>query len=290
MRKPTIPTSWYQWGPLSAWLAQVRPPLSPPVLVLSLGRSGSSWVGDTLGRAGNALFLREPITQSLMPSGGTEPDEVIDPHAPRADFERWATRAFMGLPVFPRGIVRYPEQWHYGQRHRRRLVIKDIKPFACAWLLHAYRPRLIYLVRHPAAVALSNMRLGFIGGTEAWRHAGEHQGRAHRYVLDCLKNWQDYRIVQYEVLCADPLSTFRELFDFAELDWSEATETNILENSADGDRSVPYSVARNSREMINAWRAEITVDALTELRLAFQAHNLPWYTSPGDWQTEVLSS
>jgi hypothetical protein len=109
-------------------------------------------------------------------------------------------------------------------------------------------------------------------------------------VLDCLKDWQDYRIIQYEALCADPVSTFRELFDIAGLVWSDAIETNILENSADGDRSMPYSVARNSREMINAWRAEITVDTLTELRRAFQAHDLPWYTSQADWQTEVLSS
>ena len=167
------PVSWARRGRVSALLARLLRTQGPPVLVLSLGRSGSTWLGATLGRAANALHLHEPLTQPLLAAGQDQQTNFeVDPARPPALYARCAQAAFAGLPAFPlrpgtrpTQIVRYPEQWALAQRSRRRLVIKEINPFACGWLLQAYRPRLIYLVRHPAAVALSNHRLGFLPGS-----------------------------------------------------------------------------------------------------------------------------
>ena len=52
---------WAGEGKLSLQIARLLRPQMPSVLILSFPRSGSSWVGKTLGRASNALYMREPI-------------------------------------------------------------------------------------------------------------------------------------------------------------------------------------------------------------------------------------
>ena len=59
-------TLWARFGPLSRWIGTAIQPHKPPILVLSLPRSGSSWVGETMGISKNAMYLREPINQSYL--------------------------------------------------------------------------------------------------------------------------------------------------------------------------------------------------------------------------------
>jgi hypothetical protein len=251
-------------------------------------------VGATLGQAADALYLHEPLTQPLMTEApGHQTNFDVDPQHPPRAYAAWAEAAFAGLPVFPLPrkkplrVVRFPEQWRYGERARRRLVIKEINPFAGPWLLGRFRPRVIYIVRHPAAVALSNYRLGFLQGDDIWRRQGEHQGRAHRLMLDSLAQAQQHRIVSYEALCAAPVEEFRALFAFAGLAWDERAEARIAANSAGGDRSRPYSIERNSREMIEGWHGEIAPAALDELRAAFSEFELPWYQKADEWRADA---
>ena len=289
------PVAWARLGRLSEALARRLPTQGPPLLVLSLGRSGSTWLSATLGRAANALHLHEPLTQPRLAADKTQPTNFeVDPANPPALYSQCAQAAFLGLPAFPLSaqsrptqVVRYPEQWGLLERSRRRLVIKEINPFACRWLLQAYRPRLIYLVRHPAAVALSNERLGFLPGLDIWRRQGEHQASAHRYVLDLLRDYPDHTTVTYEALCEAPAVEFRRLCEFAGLTWDKQLEAFIETNTADGDRRQAYTIERNSRAMVDAWRHEIAPDALAALRSAYTAQPLPWYQADRDWQTTL---
>ena len=63
------PIRWSRFGAASLLLAKTVKSRRPATLILSLPRSGSSWVGEILGSAANALYLREPITQTLIASG-----------------------------------------------------------------------------------------------------------------------------------------------------------------------------------------------------------------------------
>lgn len=293
MTNVLTPIPWARYGRISQLIARLLPTRPPAVLVLSLGRSGSTWLGSTLGQAADALYLHEPLTQSLLATGGQETNFEIDPANPPRPYRDWAAAAFAGLPALPAPaksptrIVRFAEQWRLSERRRRRLVIKEVNPFACAWLVQRYRPKVIYLVRHPAAVALSNGRLGFLNGQNIWQRQGEHQGRAHRHVLNALSaGGYDYRVMVYEELCTDPLGHFRSLFSFAGLHWDEAAEQRVQANSAGGDKDNPWSVARNSEAMIHSWRAEIESHDLLALQQAFAGYNLPWYTQAEDWQVK----
>ena len=81
-KKNTIPVNWARWGPVSSFLARKFKTAAPPILVFSLPRSGSSWVGEILGSASNALYLREPMTQSNLALNKSQPAEIyIDPVA-----------------------------------------------------------------------------------------------------------------------------------------------------------------------------------------------------------------
>jgi hypothetical protein len=297
-----------------AFLAARGPSLlAPPVLVLSLPRSGSSWMGETMGRAANAVYLREPFVQTGI---ARDPRFVVlsyvDPTDPPAHYQRYAKQAFAGVPLFFHSnwdnIVTMPRQWWpLTYQVRRRLVIKEVNPLATGWMLRQYQPRVIFLVRHPAAVALSFRRLGMDDSVSGFGWAlhegslspfrnhvlssasaapferlGVLQGAILRYALDVLQTHADCRIVAYEALCADPIEAFRSLFDFSELVWDDEIELFIREQTRRHDND-PYTTFRNSGTMIESWRQEIATDDLRRLRTAFSVFDLPWYRTDAEW-------
>src|SRR5438132_1692356 len=92
--------TWTQWGLASRLIARLVKPRQPSVLVLSMARSGSSWVGGMLGCAPDAAYLREPVTQSdtlFYRKGGIFP---LDEPEVEAAYRRQADKAFQGWPEF----------------------------------------------------------------------------------------------------------------------------------------------------------------------------------------------
>lgn len=261
------------------------------VLLLSLPRSGSSWAGEALGCAIDALYFREPVTQSdrLFHDLGTV--IAIDSAILKARCQELADKAFAGQPDFEPSIVRFPERWPVSPRRSSRVVIKEVNPRACAWYLERYAPRVVLLVRHPAAVALSWQRKGWLeADAVGWAKNGEVQGRALREALDSLKGYEAHRIVQYEDLCADPIKVFRSLFAFAGLTWEAGAEAFITERIQNDDPDNPWNTSRNSREMIHGWRRHVTPSHVAALRRTFCGVDLPWYREGQDWLVQAAGN
>jgi hypothetical protein len=269
---------------MSWLLARIIRPLEPPLLILAVPRSGSSWVGGTLGLARNAMYLREPITQMRLARGAKETLVEVDAAAPADEYRQPAELAFAGLPAFPPLSVKAPDQWRLAERRKRRLVIKEVNPLACAYLVGRFRPRLIFLVRHPAGVALSFCRQGWWSpDSMTWEEMGARQGAMLRAALDVLEHYGDCRVVRYEDLCLDPLARFRDLFAFAELAWGDDIVAHIRNETSGGDRADPYSTSRLSCSMPRAWSCAIAPDALQQLRRGYAAHRVVWYDAEEDW-------
>jgi hypothetical protein len=58
-------------------------------------------------------------------------------------------------------------------------VIKEVNPYLCAWLVPTYRARVIFLLMHPAAIAMSYLRLrGFSAQPEGLERHGHKFGAA----------------------------------------------------------------------------------------------------------------
>jgi hypothetical protein len=271
-RRYGSPILWARLGTLSKWIAQKLAPGGPPVLVLSLPRSGSSWVGRTLGRAVDALYLREPVTQSdkSFYYMGT----VFPPDTPEVEprYAELADKAFMGWPDFGRHIVRFPLQWALVWRRPRRVVVKEVNPLACDWYLRRYQPRLVYLVRHPAGVALSWHKKHWLSAEpDAWRANGEEQGAGLKAALEAIEEYPSHMVVVYRELCADPMNVFEKIFSFTGLTWNDEVQEFIRRNTG------------QSAAMIGAWRPKVPPDALAALREGYEEFDLPWYRSDEDW-------
>jgi hypothetical protein len=271
-------------------LAKLAEPQRPPVLVLSVPRSGSSWVGVTLGRAQNALYLREPMTQSCLAyfRQTGHPQNVVyevEPSTASGVFARAASKAFSGLPVFPPWVVTFPEQWDLQSRKKRRLVIKEVNPMACKLLVEQYQPRVILLVRHPAAVSLSYVNMEWLS-RPLGRQLGEHLGETLRMALDGLADYDNYTVVTYEELCAAPVSVFQRLYEFSELMWDDSSKAYIRRRTSGEDpdgRDHRYGTSRDSRRMIRAWDSELSKEELEQLRAGYSSFDLPWYQADDDW-------
>lgn len=302
------PVDWAGLGVTSRWIGRWVPPLAPPLLILSLPRSGSSWAGEILGHADNALYLREPLTQHALQFDGAHGALRFQTATNVAQQEALrAQQAFLGIPDFISGVVREPAQWALARRRRRRVVIKEVNPFAAHWLLESFRPRCLVLIRHPAAVADSFRRLDWSGRQDMaearrfleaagiqpptvneqdfWSVQGLVQGAALTALARLEGTGERVRLVQYEELCADPEARFRELAEWAGLEWTPALDQRLRSTSqATAGRDDAYDTHRDTRAMPLVWRSRVSVDEARRLRRTLAEFNLPWYAADSDWE------
>lgn len=280
----TSPIWWARWNLISRSIAQTIAPLQPAILVLSLPRSGSSWVAETLGSASDALYLREPVTQSNKLFYDRSTIFALDDPELETAYRRLADRAFLGWPDFGSHVIRFPEQWALRRRRSRRVIIKEVNPLAGGWYMRRYQPRIVLLLRHPGAIAESFQRMGWLGAEpEDWAANGELQGRALRAVFDMSDSQPACKTVHYEALCASPLNAFRDLFTFAHLTWDAQVETFISMKTSGEAQNDAWNTARNSRLMIDAWRSRVSSENLSALRNAYRQFDLPWYQADREW-------
>jgi Sulfotransferase domain len=271
------PVAWAKHGMISRLIARAFRPTSPPVLVLTLPRSGSSWVGSMLGSAPDALYLREPLTQSdeqinhritFRPEDYPEIEQIM---------AKLADKAFAGLPDFAAKVVEMPEQWDLVKRRGRRVVIKELNPRACHWFLDRYAPRVIFLLRHPAAVAWSSVRQAWLGPTpEDWETRGRENAESLRMARDVLQDYHANLTVTYESLCRDPIAGFQKLYAFAGLTWT----TDIAE--------LIGRESRESVEKIDAWRTGANPENVAALRRGWETIPLGWYDQESDWSIGTI--
>lgn len=241
-----------------------------------------------LGSASDSLYLREPIAQANreVDNGDTLLDVAVD-HVP--SLYRWASdRAFAGVPCFPPHVAAHPYQWKLAGRRARRLVIKEVNPLALPWWLQLYTPKVILLVRHPAAVLLSWLRMGWVSTDkdDLYQH-GRQLGKALRVAAGGLEHYFDCRVIVYEELCVDPMLHFHSLYEFAGLRWTTAIEELIQAHSSKDDSDNPYGTYRNSRSKVNAWVDEISRETLTAIKDGYLAASPAWYREETDWRGEA---
>jgi hypothetical protein len=169
------------------------------------------------------------------------------------------------------------------------VIVKEVSPSALAWLEERFAPLVVFLVRHPAAVASSMRALGWGGGGEApdfawWSSEASRQARALAPCLERLSGREDARVVRYEDLCLDPIGGFRELYAFARLPWTEevAAEVRAGTRSDQPYEAGGFDLRRDSLRMVDRWKQELSAEERWSMAEAWRAHGLPLYEE-GDW-------
>lgn len=251
----------------------------PNILILSHPRSGSSWLGSTMATSPIVDYRREPVLQSRI---GDTSD---------------AFGASSGLTVEERRDLRMLITSAFADRQRPTVVVKEVTPLLIDDFLRGADPQVVYLTRHPLAVAVSHMALGWrprdrllgragigVDEREMLRRLWESGTDTTRLVayfaaVDCSVRGSlassGAITVTYEDLIAGELGGVRKLFDSLGID---ARDLSAL--SVDSERTDEYGVG-DSRKLTSA--STPSPAALEQARQAWLAFAPSAYTNDADW-------
>ncbi len=151
--------------------------------------------------------------------------------------------------------------------------------------------RIVFLIRHPCGQIASRLRgilLGRMGMPvkpgEAVEFTSLDQAKSHNLTAEKfdamapleqlawywvilnekaiadLAGRASARVLRYEDLCVNPVTTTQELFSFAGLDWPRQTEDFIAESTSYKGFYRYFGVRRNSPETADRWRTTLSPD------------------------------
>jgi hypothetical protein len=126
---------------------------SRAALVLGSGRSGTTWLAESIARRHRSRLLFEPF-HPLLGAIGDGARLFLDPDASASAFERAAQRVLSG-----RARGAYIDEIRIARLPRGR-VVKDVHAAnLLPWLRLSYPAiPVVYVVRHPIAASLSRLR------------------------------------------------------------------------------------------------------------------------------------
>lgn len=290
-------------------LNPLLPPKRPAVLLVSLPRGGSSWVGSILGASDAALYLREPLTHPYMRAFPSSPSFFeLDACKDVELYRTCAANAFAAIPRFSPSVIPFPNQWSYRGRRLRRVVIKEVNPLVLDWIIAEHSPRVVYLLRHPVAVANSFFAQNWTGeqiesrfgrasmlqlkntyslheGETFWAQSGALQALVQNIVMTTLRSASDFVVVKYEELCASPSDGFAELFEFSGLEMSGDVRQLVDEST---QATSPYAAGeagtrRDSSAMKDRWRSLVENHRVQLVKSAYFSNDPIFYRQDEDW-------
>jgi hypothetical protein len=134
-----------------------------PILIVSMPRSGSSWVGDIFSCADSALYLMEPVNQSyrLMQQKCSTVASMQAMQDSRL-YKEFLISAFVGNPKFLKSNIVSPSKWLNSSKDNVR-VIKEVNPLVLDYIVDKFQPKIVCLLRNPVAVANSYFNKGWLG-------------------------------------------------------------------------------------------------------------------------------
>lgn len=213
------------------------PDVNRSILVAGTARSGTTWLGDMIAAQIPCRILFEPFNPDLVPEyRGFNYFQYMRPGQENTAFFNFARRIFTG-EIRNRWIDRQNEQIFPKYR-----LIKEIRANLSLKWLHEKFPQvpIIFIIRHPCAVALSRMSLGWATDRDISHflaqpdlvedYLGDYLdliGSANtpeekHAIIWCISNFVplkqanpgELRIVYYENLCTQPEVELANIFEF----------------------------------------------------------------------------
>ena len=270
---------------------------SPPVVLLSYPRSGSSWAGEVLASSPQFAYLREPITQPYLKKfGGTRTVfNLADEHTANTVYKKLANEVFSGCPSVFKGVINCKSDFFpFFKKIQQTLLIKEVNPAAADFYCKNYQPFLIVLLRHPAAVALSFYERGWlkhhgdvlneVGNSDDWKRFGKLYGTFMAEAVEVASHYQNAKIIRYEALVDDPKQQFSDIFADCGISVPESFGSVIEQYCySNGDLSSGFQTERDSKLTAQKWKTKLTTEQLNSLREGFLDTPLECYRQPSDW-------
>lgn len=189
-------------------------------------------------------------------------------------------------------------------------MIKDVFSYlSLDWIDTHFSPKIVVVVRHPVANALSWSRLfkrfqaGRIRALErikeqstifedylkpfedlyqetgdSWYNFALLWGSAF-YVLDKqIESHQEWIFVRHEDLCLDPPGEFRKLFEKLEIEWNSDTE-KFLSQSTASDSGKAYIPGRVTSQEIDKWREQVSPQQVQTVKTVIDRFGIDYYAN-----------
>lgn len=233
-----------------------------PILVTGAHRSGSTWVGNMIGKSEEVCYMLEPFNFHYGPGICNAPFEYHFPYVTAANEARYIEPIQQTLAFryhFWRELLSVRSKFQLRRCFRdaaafRRAKMKEQRPlfkdpiafFSAEWLAERFGFRVVVLIRHPAAFASSIKRLD-------WSHPFEDFLKQPTLMNGFLKPYR----AQIEDFAANP----RDQVDQAILLWNMIYGT-VLRYRED------------HRDWIFLSHEDISMDPVTHFRELFEALDL----------------
>lgn len=253
----------------------------PTFLLLSNPRSGSSWIGKILSYSPDIAYLREPVTQTLLQKLKYE-RVIINPSdkSIKKEYTRLSDRAFAGAPPLYHVMGNVTDFYPFA-RGRKHLLIKEVNPLASGFFSKRYNLKMIILLRHPAGIADSYIRMGWL--KDNFEDFGYRYGMNMLNALRKNQN-QTCKVINYEAMAENPFKKFLDLYDFMELE-VPANYGNIIEKycmKKNGEWK-PYQSKRSSAKEIYKWKQNLDKNVIEEIKKGYLRSGLNYYNTQDDW-------
>ncbi|EKE43133.1 hypothetical protein OCGS_2724 [Oceaniovalibus guishaninsula JLT2003] len=285
-----------------------------PIFVTGNGRSGTTWLGETLARAPGLLYYREPChpERNRMPPDRIDPiwSRYLPPDGRDPYFEQRLDAAFRGHAWHGSGLK--PGTILRRTVTRPRILIKEVASFvSLEWVVARWDPEVLIILRHPAAYAASVQAMDqnrqemtrfqrlradpyLRAGPLADLHdhlagiddplgaiAASWAIRTRTVMQARRQRHPDWRVIRYEDLAGNPVTEFRMLYDALGLEWSAGTERWIGERTR-SDAPATATI-RKSSDRIRSWKTAFSDRDIARLRAVLDPFDLPVYASDADW-------
>ncbi len=300
-----------------------------PILVTGTHRAGTTWVGRTLTASGETAYINEPLSRIHRPG-------VFGADVPQwyfyvcAENEAPFLRAFQQTLAFRYGWRRELQavrslrdvarmgrdgfRFLKARVMRQRPLLKDpFAVFSLPWFVERLHVQAVVVVRHPAAVVSSWLRLGWVVSPYALLRqplllaqvlkpdevAALEEARSAEPLVQAALLWRIiYRVVagyqakeqalvvRHEDLALAPVEEFRALYAALGLHFRPRVQRMIEKTTAgkDGetDPKHPHRVQLNSKAVTRVWRQRLSPEQIARIRELTEPVASQFY-SEADW-------
>ena len=291
----------------SIWLTvQYRPGPKPPIALFCTRRGGGTWLMEIIGANRGVLPLNQPLeilTPNLTPHQYKrlpkfDLGQIVHPDAVQERELRAYTDDLMAGRIRVNAPYAFWRRDFHFRTDRLLLKIVDAKPMM-DWFDAAYRPDIVYLVRHPVPQAMSCIRNGWSPTTTAYlrnewfveevladRHLLTYAHKVHdtgsdleRFVLNwVVENLYPLRVLadrphwlalSYEECVTDQDATLRrvgERLDVGDTDGMREAARRVSRSSSLSDAGSVSAIRRGDRdEQVSGWLSRMSAADVTRV-------------------------
>lgn len=257
------------------------------VLVSGCFHSGTTWVGKMLCKSEEIEYFHEPFNLDYGP------------------LQQW-------IEYIPQDSTTYLPFFQEQFSSSRKLMKDPLAIFSVNWLAHHFQIKPILLIRHPAAFYTSFLERGRIPRIEILSSQKElmrvlpseirKQFEAYAqettlskakfctavwnatnwFILQYKKQHPDWLFIRHEDISISPVDSFKQLFEYAQLSFTQDVKDNIIETSGFSGETNYRSYHRDSKSEVKKWKTRLSTEEITKIKSLTSEISAHFY-SEEDW-------